>query len=297
MVFLSIIFVTHGDRINVVDRLASSLEAYKNDPWVEIICVDNGSNPPAYELLKKSYPFIRVFRNDENLGTSRAYNRGIKGSKGKYLLIINDDSVIPEGMLYNIKSYLIKNSNIDGLALGLKNENNSYQYLRLKIINFKFSNPIRKTRATFAGTGNLLVKKNVIENVGLFDENYFAGNEDMDLSYRMKKNNVKIYYIPDFYIYHLHVYAKKKSTWKEFIVARRLSDIYFAKKFFPFFTPFVRIYAYRFLLKKIGKETEPQLLKKIKKLFKIKLPSYYNLQKDILKHGIEKSYNLYSKKR
>jgi len=293
LIFLSVIFVTHGDRINIINRLADSLRSYKNESWLEIICVDNGSNPPAYKLLEKSYPFIKVFRNEENLGTSRAYNRGIKESNGKYLLIINDDTVIPESMLFRLKEYLMENPTVDGLALGLKNEDNSYQYLRLRIINFKFSTPIRKIRATFIGTGNLLIKKNVIEEVGMFDENYFAGNEDMDLSYRMKKKGIKIYYIPDFYIYHLHVYAKKKSIWKEFIIARRLSDIYFAQKFFPLLTPFVRIYAYRFLIKKIGDEINHEMMKKVKKIFKLKLSSYYNLQKDILKYGIEKSYTLY----
>mgnify|MGYP000480479427 FL=1 len=92
-ILISIVFVTHGDRINVAERLLQSLVPYKKEKWLEIICVDNGTTPPVSELINKDYQFIYTITNEENLGTSRAYNKGIKEAKGRYILIINDDTV------------------------------------------------------------------------------------------------------------------------------------------------------------------------------------------------------------
>ena len=292
-ILISIVFVTHGDRINVAERLLQSLVPYKKEKWLEIICVDNGTTPSVSELINKDYQFIYAITNEENLGTSRAYNKGIKEAKGRYILIINDDTVIPEGMLYKIKNFLQTNPKYDGIALGLKKNENEYQALRLKIVNIKKSHPEKMRRATFIGTGNLLIKKCIIKNIGFYDENYFAGNEDMDLSYRLKKAGIKIYYAPQLYIYHLHVYREKKSKWLEFLVARRLSDVYFARKFFPAFVIFVKRYAFNFIKKRMGKEVDSSVYSKIKKIIKLKLHSYYEVQKSLLTWGIEKTYRAF----
>jgi len=118
--FLSIVFVTHGDRIKVVERLLSSIEEYKNLEWLEFICVDNGSKPSSASFIRNNYNFIITIKNEENEGTSRAYNAGIRHAKGKYVLIINDDTVIPKGMFYKIYDFLKQNDHYDGIALGLK---------------------------------------------------------------------------------------------------------------------------------------------------------------------------------
>jgi len=289
-IFLSIIFVTHGDRIEVATRLLRSLLPYSTENWIEFICIDNGSSPSVSELINKHYTFIHTITNKENRGTSRAYNAGIKKAVGKYLLILNDDTVIPQGMLYNLRNFLYNKPDFDGIALGLKKDNDEYQALRLKIINLKKSHPAKIQRATFTGTGNLVIKKSVMERIGLYDENYFAGNEDMDLSIRLKKAGFKIFYVPQLFIYHLHIYREKKSRWTEFILARRLSDIYFARKFFPCLVVFVRWYTLRDIKKRIGDGIDNSIYLMIKKIVKLKLNSYYEVQKSLLTNGIEKTY-------
>ncbi|MFW6138070.1 MAG: glycosyltransferase family 2 protein [Spirochaetota bacterium] len=292
-VFLSVVFVTHGGRIEVVRRFLESITGYQSEEWVEFICIDNGSDPPAFRLIHNDYPFVTVIKNNENLGTSRAYNAGIRAATGKYVLILNDDTVIPDGMLDKIKAFLHAHPTLDGIALGLKKDKKNFQALRLRIINFKKSHPDKVKRATFVGTGNLLIKKEVMQQVDLYDENYFAGNEDMDLSFRLKKAGIEIYYIPQLYIYHLHVYRKKKSSWAEFTLARRLSDVYFAKKFFPFLVIFVKRYAFRSFKKKAGKVLSKDALQKAKEIISLDLDSYYEVQKSLLNKGIIQTYQKY----
>ncbi|MGQ9616462.1 MAG: glycosyltransferase family 2 protein [Spirochaetota bacterium] len=292
-IFISVVFVTHGDRIEIVKKLMESINEYRNEDWVEFICVDNGSSPSAYALIRKAYRYIRVIKNLENTGTSRAYNAGIGLANGKYVMILNDDSAIPHGMLKKIKCFLEVHHEIQGIALGLKKDHNTNQALRLKILNLKKIHPTKCRRATFIGTGNLVIKKEIIERVGLYDENYFAGNEDMDLSIRLKKFGVKIYYFPDFYIYHYHVYREKKSSWPSFILARRLSDVYFAQKFFPFFTPFVRLYAIRDFQKRMAKNIDKVMYDKASEIVCLRRKSYYEVQKSLITYGIEETHRMF----
>jgi GT2 family glycosyltransferase len=290
-IFISVVFVTYGDRIEMVKKLMESIDEYSNKDWVEFICVDNGSNPSAYALISQAYKHIRVIKNIENTGTSRAYNAGINLANGTYIMILNDDSAIPSGMLEKIKCFLEIHPEIQGIALGLKRDCNTNQALRLKIVNLKKIHPAKPGRATFIGTGNLVIKKEVLERVGLYDENYFAGNEDMDLSIRLKRCGVKIYYFPDFYIFHYHVYREKKSNWASFILARRLSDVYFAQKFFPLFTPFVRLYAIRDFQKRMVNGLDKVIYDKAKEIMWLRKKSYYEVQKSLITYGIEETHN------
>jgi GT2 family glycosyltransferase len=289
-VLLTVVFVTHGDRIGVVKRLVKSIFPYRDVPWVDFICVDNGSEPSSAEFVRSNHPFVRVIENSENKGTSRAFNAGIRNADGEYVLIINDDSVIPEGMLEKLRAYLIGHPDCAGIALGLKRDKNTYQALRLRILNIGKRHPRRRRRATFIGTGNLLIKTALIREVGLYDENYFAGNEDMDLSQRLKQQGVKIHYFPEFFIYHLHVYRNRKTSWAEFVLARRLSDIYYAQKFFPLLSSIARMYAFRNFKKRVEKTLDKETLRKAKKIMYTKKESYYEVQKSIIKNGIDSVY-------
>jgi GT2 family glycosyltransferase len=290
---LSVVFVTHGDRIEVVKRFLQSVNPHNAEKWLEFICVDNGSNPSSSDYILGNFGFVHVITNEENRGTSRAFNEGLKQAKGDYVLILNDDTVMPEGMLDRLRVYLSENPECDGIALGLKRNSTTNQAIRLKIVNISKIHPTKPTRATFIGTGNLLIRRSIIENLGFYDENYFAGNEDMDLSYRLKKAGIRIYYLPEFYIYHLHVYRHRKTHWTEVLLARRLSDIYFAQKFYPAFAFVTRIYALKNFKKRVGMVIDADTFKKAKGILFTKRDSYYEIQKSLVKNGIDVTYRRY----
>ena len=287
--FLSVVFVTHGDRLDCVKRLLGSLEEYRDEGWVEVVGVDNGSEPQAAAYIKRAHPWVTAIRNDRNRGTSRAFNQGIRSASGTWVLIINDDTVVPEGMLRRFRSFLEENEDVDGIALGLKREGGEYQALRLKILNLTKHHPAQKTRATFVGSGNLLIKKQLLEKAGLYDEHYFAGNEDMDLSLRLKRAGVRILYVPELFIHHLHVYRNKKTNWINFILARRLGDIYYAGKFFRPLKYTVRLYALRDIKKRMGR-LDPETLRKVKDILFYKNPSFYDLQRILVTEGLEAAH-------
>jgi GT2 family glycosyltransferase len=287
---LSIVFVTHGDRVEMVKRLLSSMARAEREEWLEIIGVDNGSEPSAAAYMRAEHPRVGVIENSENVGTSRAFNAGIRRALGEWVMIINDDSGIPEGMLDRLRRFLRDNPSCDGLALGLKRDQDHFQAIRLRIVNTTKKHPRRKKRATFVGTGNLLIRKSLIEEIGLYDENYFAGNEDMDLSFRLKRAGARIYFNPRFFIYHHHVYRERKTHWADFLTARRLSDIYFAKKFFPLLTPFVRWYAFRHFRARCGDRVDRETLIRARDIFRLKRDSFYAIQKSLVTGGIESTH-------
>jgi GT2 family glycosyltransferase len=207
------------------------------------------------------------------------------------VMIINDDSAMPEGMLDRIHAFLQDHPSCDGLALGLKRDPEHDQAIRLRIVNTTKKHPRVRKRATFIGTGNLLIHTSLMERLGLYDENYFAGNEDMDLSFRLKRAGARIYFDPRFYIYHLHVYRHRKTHWAEFLLARRLSDIYFARKFFPPLTPFVRRYAFRNFRERCEVYVDTATLRRARDIFFVKRDSYYLIQKSLIQEGIEKTHH------
>jgi hypothetical protein len=196
-------------------------------------------------------------------------------------------------MLRKIRDFLDGNEGVDGVALGLKNGDGSYQNLRLKILKLGKHSPLEPTRATFVGTGNLLIRKAVIEKIGMFDENYFAGNEDMDLSYRLKKAGGRLVYRPELFVNHLHIYRDRKSGWLDFLVARRLSDLYFTKKFFPLLLGLERMYAYRNIMKRTGNTVDTFTAMKIKALFRLKTDSNYDIQRSLVSRGLHRTHELF----
>src|SRR5450755_2632147 len=98
MIRLSIVIVTWNAKKYVAECL-DSLQAYSNDPGVEIIVVDNASSDGTPELVRDSYAGVTLMRNEENLGFAKANNEGIRKSTGEYIFLINSDVHVLDGCI------------------------------------------------------------------------------------------------------------------------------------------------------------------------------------------------------
>ena len=189
-------------------------QTFKN---FEIIVVDNGSRDGSTGYIKRCYPTIRLIELDKNYGFAKAVNIGISKAKGKYLILVNNDTEIDKQAIF----FLIK---------AAKNKKD-VGFIASKMINFykrdlidsagdfidevghannfglneKDGISFNQARYSFLVTGGgSLFKREMLRKVGLFDENYFAYMEDVDLCLRAQLLGFKGWYEPKAIIYHIH---------------------------------------------------------------------------------------------
>lgn len=201
---LSIVIVTWNAKKYVWECLSSLLKLKELDSS-EIIVIDNDSSDGTPELVRESFPFIKLIRNDSNLGFAKATNIGIKEATGKYVCLINSDVVIPERCIESMFRYMEQNQDIgllgpqmlgpDGLVCRSTMRfptvwSNFCHALALDSI-FKGSKLFGgflmrdfghdKTMGVDVLNGwFLMVRRAAFDQVGLLDERFFIYGEDID---------------------------------------------------------------------------------------------------------------------
>jgi len=201
----------------------------------QIIVVDNHSVDGSETMLKtfQNKDFI-VIINSENFGYAKANNIGLKYAKGSAILYLNSDVLIDESLLFSqILNYLNDHSEIAGLTSkvilktgqldmachrGFPTIWRSFCYFSKLEYVFKHTPFLNKVFGGYHLWDRLdetiheidspsgaffLVKKQIVEKIGGFDQDYFMYGEDLDLSYRIKKLGFKIVYYPLFIVTHL----------------------------------------------------------------------------------------------
>ena len=198
----------------------------------ELIVVDNNSPDKSGERLLKKYPEHLFIINDKNLGVSAGLNIGIKNSRGEYIVLLNNDLIVAPYWL----EYLFKAVKKYGPGLYqpkfLKMMNNEIIDSTGNLVNifgFGFSRDKGKKdnlehnkteNIGFAAGTCLFCPKEIFNKVGLFDEDFFAYNEDLDLGWRARLQNFKSYYVPESIVYHYGSAQWKWSGEKFYLLER-----------------------------------------------------------------------------
>ena len=236
------ISIVNYDTKDLLKNCLSSVYQKTKKIKFEVIVVDNGSNDGSIEMIRRKFPRVKLMENNENVGFSKATNRGIVMSTGRYVLLLNSDTIL----LDNLKEVLIyadNNPQIGAIGCRLLYLNGSIQPsanqfisltdeilrtfrvgqygkrpgLRNFILNH-FGRLLGKSvnirlltcegkcdisQVDWVSGACLLVRRRVINEVGLLDENFFAYYEDIDWCRRMRKSGWKIVYYPAVKIVHL----------------------------------------------------------------------------------------------
>ena len=212
---LSIIIVSW----NVADHLRRCLLSIKKFALVshEVIIVDNNSSDNSQEMVKNDFPEYLLIANQKNVGFAAANNQALSRAEGKWLLVLNPDTVLFKETIQNCLLYLKNNLPVGVLGCKILNPDLSVQpscrrlpdllsqaLILLKIHNFYPSlKPIRKylmkdfnyqeTREVDQVMGAfLMTKREVIEKVGFFDPNFFVWFEEVDFCKRVKQIGYKV---------------------------------------------------------------------------------------------------------
>ena len=253
---LSIVIVSYNVQHFLEHCLYSVIEASKNLN-TEIIVVDNNSVDDSVQMLKEKFPHLHLIENKFNKGFSSANNQAIKIAKGEYILLLNPDTLVETDTFG--KTIAFMDAHTDAGALGVKMLNGEGTFLSESkrglptpaVAFYKLSGlsklfPTSKIFNTYhlgfldenkthsvdvlAGAF-MLIRKSVLDKVGLLDETFFMYGEDIDLSYRITLAGYKNYYFAETKIIHY----KGKSTNKNSIahvVAFYKAMLIFAKKHF-----------------------------------------------------------------
>lgn len=216
---VSIIIVT----FNSATYLNSCLKSVLNSsyPEKEIIIIDNNSTDETRIIVKKFGDKIKKYNTGKNLGYAGGNNFGIEKSSGKYLFLLNPDTLVEKGFLEPLVSEIEKNKKIAACQPLIRLMNNKKKInLTGKVTHYlgfdwvdnylKEIPPEKREIYSFSGCG-ILLRRDLLDKIGVFDETYFMYYEDTDLSWRIRLVGYKIVFVPESIIFHDYKYIPQEN--------------------------------------------------------------------------------------
>lgn len=215
---------------NCLNSIKETVRKYE----YEIILVDNGSTDNSISVAEKNFPEVKIIKNEKNIGFSRAVNKGIFLSVGKYVCLLNTDTVLLSCAIDNLIIYLNQNEKT-GVAGGQllyedgrkQNSFDNFPTLITELFNksllrFLFPKKFPGKLKNHDSPLNvesiigacMLIKRECIEKAGLLDEDYFFFLEETDWCYRISKAGYDIAFVPSARIIHLQGKSAKKANIK-----------------------------------------------------------------------------------
>ena len=199
--------------------LKTFFESLNNDSDLigEVIIVDNGSTDKSKEYIKNNtfnFPVILI-ENTDNLGFSPAVNQGILKARYEYIFSLNNDTEIKPGSIKALTDLISSDENIFSVQAKMLQYNNKqliddvgdeYNLLAWtkKTGENHNSNEYTEVCDIFSAcAGAAMYKKTLLNEIGMFDNNFFAYMEDVELAIRSKINGYKNLLCPDAIVYHI----------------------------------------------------------------------------------------------
>lgn len=216
----------------------------------EVLLTDNGSNDGSVEAFKKikDEPFWKdkftLILNDSNTGYAKANNQGIRKAKGKYIFLLNNDTVVHKNAIQNILEFAENTPDAGVVGSRLLNidgtlQMSCYHFPTIKNAIKEYWFGVKGLFEKYAPTGKkpvtvdsvvgaaFLITPEAKRRVGILDERYFAYFEDIDYCRQTWKNGLKVYYLPGSVITHYHGATFKKlanesERWKKLIPSSKI---------------------------------------------------------------------------
>lgn len=224
----------------------------------EGIIVDNGSDSDIQKLIKK-YPLFKLIKNDKNYGFSFAANQGIRASNSEYIFLLNPDTIIGNQPITRLITFLDKNPDVG--IVGVKVFDNDGKTVQLSCRSFPSFKTVLFNRYSIMTklfpknkwSANyllsdwdhsyprevdwvsgccMILRREMLTQIGLFDTRFFMYNEDVDICLRAKQNQWKVFYFPEFEITH-RIAGSSELIKQQMIIERHRSIWRFYKKHYP----------------------------------------------------------------
>lgn len=221
-----------------LEQCLQSVQAALSGMQAEVFVVDNNSVDGSVAMLKQKFPWVKLIVNEKNTGFSVANNQAMRVASGEYVLLLNPDTVVKEDTFIKAVRYL--DDHADAGALGVKMIDGKGNFLPeskrglptpwvafYKIFGFSSIFPrsrvFGKYHLSYLDENRInevevlpgafmLIRKKVLDEVGLLDESFFMYGEDIDISYRITKAGYKNIYFPESSIIHYKGESTKKGS-------------------------------------------------------------------------------------
>lgn len=241
---ISVVIVNFNGKHLLAECLDSLREQTLED--FEIIFVDNASSDGSVDYVQTHYPHVRVLENDRNLGFGEANNKGIRIARGRYIALLNNDTLADRRWL-------------EALAESAGRSDGSFGMWASKILFYDERSvidtaghliypdgqnigrgrgdpdgePFNTEEEVFFPSGcAALYSRKMLDDIGLFDEDFFAYADDTELGLRARLANWKCCYVPSSVIYHKYSRTTGRySPLKAYLVER--NRIWVVVKYFP----------------------------------------------------------------
>lgn len=232
---ISVIIVSYNTKdltLKCIDSVFSSQGSLD----LEVIVVDNGSSDGSLEelrdLLKSKSGKLKLIENGQNLGFSKANNQGIKEARGKYILLLNSDTIVKDDSLNKLVGFAEKTPDAGVIGPRLLNSDGSVQpscfylptigkavkefWFGQKGIFEKYSPKGDSPQEVEAVVGAaFLITPKAKEKVGALNEKYFFYFEDLDYCRKVRSIGLKVYYFPGAEVVHYHGISGKNEGSKK----------------------------------------------------------------------------------
>jgi len=226
---LSLIIVSFNTRDVLRSCLESTLrEITASHLQVETIVVDNNSRDGSADMVREEFPHVQLFVSPANFGFAGANNLAIHHARGRYIVLLNSDAFLQPGSLQLAARYM---DATPAAALGgarLIGQDGAWQpsarsfptplheMLMLTGLAAKYSgsrffghndrtwaDPLQPAQVDWAPGAFSIIRRSVLDAVGLFDENFFLYYEEVDLCRRIRRAGYQIWYWPDIVVVHI----------------------------------------------------------------------------------------------
>ena len=259
----SIIIVNWNTRELLARCLAS---IYQHPPRVpfEVIVVDNASSDGSAAMVRERFPQVRLIENQENVGFAKGNNQAIAASQGKYILLLNSDTVVLPQALNRLIDFIETHPRAGMAGPRLLNPDGSLQpsctpfptlareawrlfhgYRIKPLAEYPMAtwDEITPREVDVLMGACLLVRREVIDQIGLLDEAFFMYSEEVDWCLRTKRAGWLVWWVPQASVVHYGGQSSRQASEKMFLQLYRSKVLFFRKHYGP-----ARTLAYKGLL-------------------------------------------------
>ncbi len=230
---LSVVIVSYNTRDLLDGCLASLFEAGglstpANGPArLEVVVVDNASHDGSADMVRRCYPQVRLITLTDNVGFARGSNEGMRASTGRYILLLNSDTLVLDQALARMVSFLDDHPQFAAIGPLLLNADGTVQtscFAFTNVTDILFESigltalfphsPLFNRRGLggfdrsvvrevdWLSGACLMVRREILARVGLLDEGFFMYGEELDWCYRMKQAGLRVAFFPGARVIH-----------------------------------------------------------------------------------------------
>ena len=212
----------------------------------DVIVVDNGSTDGSLEMLRSKFPQVNIIQNHHNVGLGKASNQGIQATSGRYVLLLNNDTIVNGPSLDAMAEFLDTHPEAAAVGGKMLNPDGSFQAADARFPSLRdefliatrlgslfwpnypdHKSPSNIKSVDWVGSACLLLRRVALDRVGLLDEEYFIYGDEADLQYRLKKNGWLVYYLPQATT--IHYGGRSMDRWRRRKMVYRGKMLFFRK--------------------------------------------------------------------